>query len=58
LKVVSITLAEHQQIIAAEKNSERKALYQLRWHLGVSHERVVNGSGLDIVILFSGGGTP
>ncbi len=30
----AITLAEHQQIIAAEVNPERKTLYQLCWHLG------------------------
>ncbi|HEV2330029.1 MAG TPA: hypothetical protein VGY56_14705, partial [Verrucomicrobiae bacterium] len=31
-----ITLAEHQTIIAREKNPERKAFYQLAWHLGAS----------------------
>ncbi len=30
----AITLEEHQQIIAAEVNPERKAFYQLCWHLG------------------------
>jgi integrase len=30
----SITLAEFQSIIAREMNSERKAFYQLCWHLG------------------------
>ncbi len=29
----AITLAEHQQIIAAEINPERRNLYQLCWHL-------------------------
>ena len=32
----AITLEEHQKIIAAEVNPERKALYQLCWHLGGS----------------------
>ena len=32
----AITLAEHQKIIAAEVNPERKNLYQLCWHLGAS----------------------
>ena len=32
----AITLDEHQRIIAAEENPERKALYQLCWHLGAS----------------------
>lgn len=32
----AITPEEHQQIIAAEVNPERKALYQLCWHLGAS----------------------
>src|ERR1039457_7225528 len=32
----AITWEEHQKIIAAEVNPERKALYQLCWHLGAS----------------------
>jgi integrase len=32
----AITLEEHQRIIAAEVNPERKTLYQLCWHLGAS----------------------
>ena len=32
----AITQEEHQRIIAAEVNPERKALYQLCWHLGAS----------------------
>jgi integrase len=32
----AITLAEHLRIIEAERNPERKALYQLCWHLGAS----------------------
>jgi hypothetical protein len=33
----AITLEEHQRIIAAEVNPERKTLYQLCWHLGAVH---------------------
>src|SRR5271154_574492 len=32
----SITLAEHQAIVARELNPERKAFYQLAWHLGAA----------------------
>ena len=32
----AITQAEHDTIIANEKNSERRAFYQLAWHLGAS----------------------
>ena len=32
----AITLAEHQKIIEAEVNPERRTLYQLCWHLGAS----------------------
>ena len=32
----AITCEEHGQIVAREKNSERKAFYQLAWHLGAS----------------------
>src|SRR5579884_813742 len=32
----AITLEEHQAIVAREQNPERKALYQLAWHLGAS----------------------
>jgi len=31
-----ITLAEHQAIVAREVNPERKAFYQLAWHLGAA----------------------
>jgi integrase len=31
-----ITLAEHQAIVARETNPERKAFYELAWHLGAS----------------------
>lgn len=39
----AITIAEHQRIIAHEVNPERKAFYQLCWHLG--------GSQLDVASL-------
>jgi integrase len=32
----AITLEEHKAIVAREQNSERKAFYQLAWHLGAS----------------------
>jgi integrase len=44
----AITLDEHQQIIAAEVNPERKALYQLCWHLGASQGDIANLKGEDV----------
>ena len=44
----AITLEEHQKIIAAEVNPERKALYQLCWHLGGSQGDIANIKGEDI----------
>ena len=38
----AITLTEHQRIIAAEVNKERKTLYQLCWHLGASQGDIAN----------------
>lgn len=32
----AITLKEHQAIVARETNAERKAFYQMAWHLGAS----------------------
>jgi integrase len=32
----AITQAEHQAILDREQNHERKAFYQLAWHLGAS----------------------
>jgi hypothetical protein len=32
----AITWEEHQAIVAREQNPERKAFYQLAWHLGAS----------------------
>ncbi len=44
----AITLEEHQRIIAAEVNPERKALYQLCWHLGGSQGDIANMKGEDV----------
>ena len=44
----AITWEEHQKIIAAEVNPERKALYQLCWHLGASQGDIANLKGEDI----------
>jgi integrase len=43
-----ITWEEHQKIIAAEVNPERKALYQLCWHLGASQGDIANLKGEDV----------
>ena len=44
-----ITLEEHQKIIAAEVNPERKTFYQLCWHLGGSRGdiAVLRGENID-----------
>jgi len=44
----AITLEEHQQIISAEKNPERKAHYQLCWHLGASQGDIASLKGEDV----------
>lgn len=44
----AITLEEHRQIISAEVNPERKALYQLCWHLGGSQGDIANLKGEDV----------
>jgi integrase len=44
----AITLEEHQQIIAAEVNPERKTLYQLCWHLGGSQGDIASLKGEDV----------
>jgi len=44
----AITLAEHQRIIAAEVNKERKTHYQLCWHLGASQGDTANLKGEDV----------
>ena len=44
----AITLEEHQRIIAAEVNPERKTLYQLCWHLGASQGDIAALRGEDV----------
>jgi len=44
----AVTLEEHQRIIAAEVNPERKVLYQLCWHLGASQGDIANLKGEDV----------
>ena len=44
----AITLAEHQKIIAAEVNPERKMHYQLCWHLGGSQGDIALLKGEDV----------
>jgi len=44
----AITLAEHEKIIAAEVNPERKNLYQLCWHLGASQGDIAALKGEDV----------
>src|SRR5437867_3195910 len=38
----AITFAEHQAILALEHNLERKAFYELCWHLGGSQSDIAN----------------
>jgi integrase len=44
----AITLEEHQRIVAAEVNPERKIFYQLCWHLGGSQGDIANLKGEDV----------
>ena len=44
----ALTLTEHQKIIAAEVNPERKVFYQLCWHLGGSQGDIAGLKGEDI----------
>jgi len=44
----AITQEEHQRIIAAEVNLERKTLYQLCWHLGASQSDIASLKGEDV----------
>src|SRR6202142_1789198 len=44
----AVTLEEHQRIITAEVNPERKILYQLCWHLGASQGDIANLKGEDV----------
>lgn len=44
----AITAAEHQKIVGAEKNPERKNLYELCWHLGGSQSDIAKLNAEDI----------
>ncbi|HEY3854094.1 MAG TPA: tyrosine-type recombinase/integrase [Verrucomicrobiae bacterium] len=44
----AITLEEHQAIVAREQNVERKAFYQLAWHLGASQTDIALLEAKDI----------
>jgi len=44
----AITLEEHQRIITAEVNPERKVFYQLCWQLGGSQGDIANLKGEDV----------
>jgi integrase len=44
----AITIEEHQAIVAREQNSERKAFYQLAWHLGASQTDIALLEAKDI----------
>ena len=44
----AITFDEHQKILAAEVNAERRNLYQLCWHLGASQGDIADLKGEDI----------
>src|SRR5580692_1765679 len=44
----AIKFEEHQRIIAAEVNPERKTLYQLCWHLGASQGDIASLKGEDV----------
>ncbi len=44
----AITWDEHCQIIAREKNPERKAFYQLAWHLGASQSDLAHLQADDV----------
>lgn len=44
----AITLPEHRAIVERETNPERKAFYQLAWHLGASQSDLASLRGEDI----------
>ena len=44
----AITLAEHRAIVAKEANPERRAFYELCWHLGGAQSDVANLTAEDI----------
>jgi integrase len=43
-----ITLAEHERILAAEKNAERNLFYRLLWEIGASQSDAANLTAEDI----------
>ena len=43
-----VTGEEHQKIIAAETNGERRAFYELCWHLGAAQSDVANLTAEDV----------
>jgi integrase len=43
-----ITFEEHSKIIAREKNPERKAFYQMAWHLGASQSDLAHLQAEDV----------
>jgi integrase len=44
----AITLAEHKKIVEREQNAERKAFYELAWHLGASQSDIAFLQASDI----------
>ena len=44
----AITQAEHEAIIANEKNSERRAYYQLAWHMGAAQTDLATLTAEDV----------
>lgn len=44
----AVTLREHQAIITAEKNAERRAFYECCWHLGGAQSDVADLAAEDI----------
>ena len=44
----AVTLDEHCQIVAREKNPERNAFYQLAWHLGASQSDLAHLQAEDV----------
>jgi integrase len=44
----AVTKAEHKAIVAREKNSERRAFYELLWHLGGSPSDIAKLEAIDI----------
>jgi len=48
ISISQLRQERHQKIIAAEVNPERKALYQLCWHLGASQGDIANLKGEEV----------